>query len=198
MLADRRDLRHELYRLASRQGGHFTAGQAKKIGYSYQAQFHHARVGNWDRVDRGLYRLAEWIPGPLEDLARWTLWSKGRAVISHESALAVHDLGEFESSRVHLTVPPKFTMRDAALTLHLQDLPETDVEDRTGFKVTNPVRSIIDVATQLPDTDQLARAIDEALERGLATSRALRTRSEMVDVRAALHIERALQQAETP
>ena len=42
----------------------------------------------------------------------------GLGVVSHESALGVHQIGEFEAARVHLTVPPSFTMTDPALAIH--------------------------------------------------------------------------------
>ncbi|MGQ0744995.1 MAG: type IV toxin-antitoxin system AbiEi family antitoxin domain-containing protein [Acidimicrobiales bacterium] len=192
MPVNRRELRRRLFALAAEQAGYFTAAQARSIGYSYQAQAHHVGAGNWLRIDRGLFRLAEWIPDIHDDLARWALWSKGRAVVSHETALAVHSVGEFESPRVNLTVPPGFTMRDRAVKLHRADLPPMDVVQRTGFRVTNPVRSIVDVASLAPDEEQLSRTIAEAEERGLVTIRSLRTRAESVDFRAALYIERAL------
>jgi predicted transcriptional regulator of viral defense system len=105
MVADRRELRRQLFAAAAQQGGYFTAAQAKAVGYSYQAQAHHITAGNWRRVGRGLFRLAEWAPQPHDDLFRWLLWSRRQGVISHESALSVHGLGEFESPRTHLTVP---------------------------------------------------------------------------------------------
>jgi predicted transcriptional regulator of viral defense system len=192
MPVDRRELRRRLFALAAEQAGYFTAAQAKAVGYSYQAQAHHRAAGNWHVIDRGIFRLAEWIPDIHDDLARWTLWSRGRGTVSYESALAVHEVGEFESPRVNLTVPRGFTMRDDAVVLHFADLPDADVLDRVGFRVTTPLRSIIDVASLAPDDEQLARAIDDAVRAGLVTERRLRARSETVDVRAALHIERAL------
>lgn len=139
-----------------------------------------------------MFRLVEWIPDLHDDLARWTLWSKGRAVISHETALDVHGIGEFESPRIHLTVPRGFRMRDGALLLHFGDLPQEDVEQRRGFALTTVLRSLIDIATIGADGDQLAHAIEEAITRGVVTHRQLRARSEAIDPRAALRIERAL------
>lgn len=192
MPVDRRDLRRRLFALASTQGGYFSAAQAKEIGYSYPAQAHHASAGNWTRVDRGLFRLGEWVPGANDHLARWSLWSKGRAVVSHETALGVHDVGEFDSPKIHLTVPPGFTMRDEALTLHFAQLSPSDTIEMAGFRVTTALRTLIDVAATEPDDEQLSRAIQEAERRGLVTPRQLRARSELVDPRAALLIERAL------
>lgn len=196
MPVDRRDLRRRLFNLASEQAGYFTAGQAKDVGYSYQAQAHHVAAGNWMRIERGLFRLTEWLPDVHDDLVRWSLWSRGRGVVSHETALAVYDIGEFESARVHLTVPPEFTIRDDAVALHRGELAVDDMQERTGFRVTTLTRSLIDVAATAPDEDQLARAIDDARKRGLLVARLLRSRAEAVDPRAALYLERALRRAE--
>lgn len=198
MPTDRRDLRRQLFELAAQQGGYFTAAQAKSLGYSHQAQAHHVGAGNWWRVDRGLFHLVEWVPGVHDELARWTLWSRGRAIVSHESAMAVHDIGEFESRYVHLTVPPGFTMRDEAVALHYAKLPADDVVARSGYRVTTPLRTLIDIAANTADEDQLARAIGDARRAGLVTTRRLRSHAETLDPRAALYIERAIQQAETP
>lgn len=196
MPTDRRDLRRRMFNLACEQAGYFTAAQAKEVGYSYQAQAHHVAAGNWLRIQRGLFRLAEWIPDVHDDLVRWSLWSRGRGVISHETALGVHGIGEFESARVHLTVPSDFTKRDDAVVLHHAALNADDVQDRTGFRVTTPARSLIDIAATAPDEDQLSRAVADARKRGLVSVRSLRTRAESVDARAALYLERAINRDE--
>lgn len=192
MPVDRRDLRRRLFTVAAEQGGYFTAAQAKNLGYSYQAQAHHVRACNWHRVDRGLFRLAEWVPEIHDDLRCWTLWSKNQAVVSHETALSVHGAGELESARVHLTVPPGFSRDDDAVVLHHSDLPDTDVLDQAGFRITTAARSLADVAAAGADEDQLDRAITDATEAGLTTLRQIRSRAEVVDARGALRIERAI------
>jgi predicted transcriptional regulator of viral defense system len=189
---DRRDLRRRLFALAAEQAGYFSAAQAHELGYSYSAQAYHVRARNWIRVDRGLFRLAEWVPDLHDDLARWTLWAKGRAVISHDTALGVYGIGEFESPRIHLTAPRGFRMRDSKVVLHFGDLPPEDVEHRRGFALTTALRSLIDVAAVGAEGDQLVHAIEEALAAGVVTRRQLRARSEAIDPRAALRIERAL------
>jgi len=198
MPQDRRNLRRQIFAKAAAQGGYFSAAQAREAGYSYQAQAHHVRAGNWIRIDRGLFRLTEWIPEQYDDLRRWTLWSRGQGIVSHQSALSVHGIGEFESPRIHLTVPPAFTREDAALSLHHALLDDEDIDEQKGFAITTPLRSIIDLAAGAPDEEQLARAIDEAAERGLVTLRQLRRRSEQADPRAALYIERSIQRSEAP
>jgi len=189
---DRRELRRRLLALAARQSGLFTAAQALAAGYSYPAQRYHADRGNWLRIDRGLYRLPEWPAGPHEDLVRWTLWSRDQGVISHETALALHDLGDVNPSRVHLTVPPTFRARDPGVVLHKGVIPAEDLEEREGYRITTPVRSLLDVAGTDIEIDHLARAVEAALNRGLTTKRALRARADASEPRAALRIERAL------
>lgn len=195
MAVDRRDLRKALFAIASEQAGYFSAAQAKAVGYSYQAQAHHVTAGNWTRFERGIFRLTEWLPQPHDELARWVLWSRGQGVISHETALSVHGVGEFESGRVHLSVPQGFTSRDDALLLHVAELDDTDVEQRPGYRLTTVERSLIDLAGTGAEEDQLARAITEAADAGLIILRRLRSRAETIDLRAALQIERALAQA---
>ena len=177
MLVDRQDLRRRLTALAATQSGYFTAGQALKIGYSYPNQKFHADRGNWMRVDRGVFRLPQWPTSPHDDLVRWNIWALGRGVVSHESALTVHGVGELDPVRVHLTVPPRFSKSDPSVMLHRATLDGSDVEDRDGFRVTTLLRSIIDVATTGADLDQLARAIGEARDVGLVTARRLRERA---------------------
>lgn len=192
MRADRRDLRRRLVAIAGTQGGYFTAAQAKAAGYSYQAQAYHREADNWEQIDRATYRLPEWPLGMHDDLIRWTLWSGFRAVVSYETALATHGIGEFEAPHVHMTVPPGFRKDHDHLVLHKANLPEQDVEVREGYRITGPMRSLIDVASLAPDNDQLARAIEEALDRGTFTLRRLRIEAERVSTRGALFIERAL------
>ena len=195
MPIDRQDLRRRLAALAATQSGYFTAAQALKIGHAYPNQKFHVDRGNWIRVDRGIFRLPEWPIGPHDDLVRWSLWALGKAVVSHETALSVGGIGEFESSRVHLTVPPKFSKSDPFVVIHRETLDDRDVEQREGFRVTTVLRSLIDVDAANADLDQLARAISEAREAGVVTPRRLRERAEGVDVRAALRIEQALSKA---
>ncbi len=89
-------------------------------------------------------------------------------------------------------------MRNHAVELHYAELPANDISEHSGYRVTTPLRTIIDIAANAPDEDHLARAIDDARRTGLVTNRRLRSRAEALDPRAALYIERAIQQAETP
>ena len=179
--------------MAAAQSGHFTAAQALSVGYSYQAQKFHADRGNWLRVNRGVYRLPEWPVGEHDDLVRWSLWSKDRAVVSYETALALHDLGDANPAVVHLTVPPSFRSRaPEGIRLHRAELPDGDVWQYEGFRLTTPLRTLLDLSAGTLDLDQLVDAIKRTTQRELAVPTALISRAEELGPRAALRIERAL------
>lgn len=192
---DRQVRRRRMYDIARTQGGYFTAAQALDVGYPYQAQTYHVDRGNWQRVDRGLFRLPEWPISEHDDLIRWSQWSHSQGVVSHETALSVHDLGDVNPARVHLTVPPGFRKRAEGVVLHHGEVPEADVQQREGFRVTAPLRSVLDVATGDLDLDQFATVVAEALQRGLFTRRMLLARADDFGDRAALRIERTILRA---
>lgn len=192
MPADPAELRRALNEIALRQAGYFTAAQARYAGYSPQAQKYHVDRGSWTRVDRGLFRIPGW-PSREEDVyVRWRLWSGGRAVVSHESALVLHELADVNPPRLHLTMPPGFHGRDPALVIHAMTLPKEDVEERVGYEITTVERALLDVAGGQVSQEQLDTAVAEALDRGLVLARRLRSRSDTFGNLAALRIERAL------
>lgn len=195
MLRDRADSRAALWRVAAAQRGYFTAAQALDAGYTYQAQRYHAQHGNWLAVDRALYRFREFADLPDEgdeQLARWALWSRGRAVVSHATALAAHDLGTANPSRIHLTVPRDFRQKSDTVILHRTDLAESEIEDRMGYRVTTPLRALVECAEDGGDQDVFDGAVAEALERGVVTRRKLMHAAQLLGPRAELGVERAL------
>lgn len=198
MNGPRRNLRLALQGLAFGQAGYFTAAQAVDLGYSYQAQKYHVDSGNWLRVDRGLFRLPDWPPAPEDQWVRWTLWSHGRGVVSHDSAALVHDLAELDPRRVHLSVHFEFRAVDPAVVTHPTELLTKDVLDHGAWRVTTPLRTLLDLARGDTTQEQVTAAVGAALEQGLTTVQRIRTRSDEAGDRAALRIERALGAAAKP
>lgn len=193
MPGPRQDLRQRLNALAFAQAGYFTAAQAKGVGYTYQAQKYHADHGNWVRVDRGLFRLPGWPSTPADTFARWTVWSDGQGVISHESALSVHDLSDANPALVHLTVPGDFRAERDGVVLTHAELPDRDIEDRGSWRVTSLERTLLDVAAGDLSQETVDSAVSEAIERGRVTRRRLLRRSADAPARTALRLERALE-----
>jgi predicted transcriptional regulator of viral defense system len=189
MKRDSQDNARALYQVAAAQGGYFTAAQARQAGYAYSQQYFHVSRGNWLKIDRGLFRLRDFPPAEREDLIRWSLWSRNQkgvpqAVVSHDTALTVHDLSDVMPARVHLTVPPGFRKKvSPGCVLHKATLAPEDVESRTGYRVTTPLRTLLDVSGSPLSQEHLNKAVRDALERGLVHRRLLETASCTPDAR---------------
>ena len=192
MEGDRQRRRQALYRLAAGQAGFFTAAQALDLGYSYQAQKYHVDHGNWSRVDRGIFRIPEWPSSVNDSLVRWVLWSKDRAVVSHDSAAVVHNLGLLNPAKVHLTVPPGFRMDDPVLDLHHRQLPDADVMLLDGVVVTTVLRTVLDVIDSQFDEELVASVVDDALDKGAISERQLRRRLDELDGAARARADRVV------
>jgi predicted transcriptional regulator of viral defense system len=173
MKRDPKETERSLWAIASNQGGYFTARQALSVGYTYRQHHFHRERGNWLSIDHGLFRLREYPNSPREDFIRWSMWSRDqrgniKAVVSHESALDFHDLGEVMPAKLHITVPKNFRKKAPdACVLHYKDLSDEDVESHEGFLVTTPLRTIKDVAEGDLSPEYLTKALHDAVNRGI-------------------------------
>jgi predicted transcriptional regulator of viral defense system len=164
----------KLWALAQGQGGYFTAKQAAEIGYSYPHLDYHVGTGNFERAGHGVYRLPEIPLSEHDDLVKLSFWSRDRddhlqAIASHDTALAVHGLSDLLPSKIHLTVPLKFrkTAPDNTV-LHRGVVEPADIELRAGFNLTNPLRTLVDIAAdERISEEHLRKAVAEALDRGV-------------------------------
>lgn len=174
---DQKSALRSLTTIAVSQGGYFTARQAEEAGYGFPHLNYHMKMGNFERVGRGLYRIPTIPYSEHDDLLRLCFWSRGKndkpqAVISHQMALALHDLAEFIPTRIHLIVPKSFRRRAPnGCTLHKATLEKADTQEAGAIRVTKPLRTLQDLAgdAAMP-TEQFDRAVEEAVQRGLIKS----------------------------
>lgn len=166
--------------VAGSQGGYFTAKQAAAVGYGYPHLSYHLHAGNFVRAGHGIYRLSTAPSSEHDDMVRLSLWSRDRhdqpqAVISHASALFLHQLGDMLPQRIHITVPPSFRKRPPKkCTLHKAWLEERDIERREGYSITAPLRTLLDAADDATlAEEQIIRAVKDSLDRGLIRMTAL-------------------------
>jgi predicted transcriptional regulator of viral defense system len=167
-----------LFRIASSQGGYFTALQARHAGFSNKNHRYHVRAGNWIREWRGIYRLSRF---PLQEDAQyslWGVWSQNRrgtpqGVYSHETALALFELSDLQPEKLHLTVPRGYRRHGTipkVLHLHHANIKGSEYEERMGYRVTKPFRTIADIVragTISPEF--IKQAVQQALDRGNLT-----------------------------
>ncbi len=184
MAQSHREASHRLYEMAEAQQGFFTTKQAKAAGFAENTHPYHVQVGNWVREHRGIYRLAQYPQADRPDLVLWSLWSRNRnqeteGVYSHQTALSLHDLSDLNPSQLHMTVPTQFRRNSeipGILVLHFADLPAVDVEEGPGFKVTRPLRTILDLMeADTVEHSFIRQAVRQALQRGLITRQQIRT-----------------------
>ena len=191
-----------LFELAAAQAGHFTAAQARELGFSPRSLLHHIAAGHVERVSRGLYRLVGVPAGPHDDaVAAWLRFAERRAVVSHDTALALYDLAPFRSYAIHLTLPREHRPRNAqpatGVELHTTTVPlrRDEVAKRFGVEITSPARTITDVADIGVDPSVVIEATARALATGLVTSGELRGAVKRRSARVRRLVERAIQEA---
>lgn len=196
------DVDHDaLYRQAESQAGYFTARQAVDVGMDRSTLRHHVRPGGrYERIRPGLFRMRHFPSSPYEHvMAAWLPLRDAGAVVSHESALELHDLSDVIPDAVHLTVPrsERGLRRREGVRLHTAHRPPTRKEVRriAGLPVTDPARSIVDSLEAGAQPEQIELAVRQALERGLTTPRRLRGTAASRSERVRKFIERDLEKA---
>jgi predicted transcriptional regulator of viral defense system len=160
-----------LFESASPQEGYFSLAQARAAGCSPQLLQYYARSGRVKRVGRGIYRLVHFPPGEHEELVAAWLWTGQVGVVSHESALALHELSDALPARIHMTVPATWRKRrlrtPKGVVLHTDDV---DAAHQTWFgsvPVTSVRKTLRDCAADGVSPDLLRQATQQALRRGL-------------------------------
>ena len=132
----KKDKESSLIELSINQGGYFTAHQALKLGYSYRAQSYYLETGYWVKEDRALYRV-NFLPYQKDDeLIKAYFWTRDKndipqAVISHESAAMVHNIGEIIPKEIHLTVPKSFRKKPQnKYKLYKANIAKSEIENK--------------------------------------------------------------------
>jgi len=190
-----------LFELAAGQAGHFTAAQARDLGYSARSLVHHVAAAHVERVSRGFYRLVGVPVGPHEDIiAAWLRLEPRGAVVSHDTALALYELAPSRSYEIHLTLPRKSrprTPHTAAVALHTTTVPlrRDEMTNRFGVQLTSAARTIADVADIGADPSVVIEATGRAVATGLVSPKELRAAVRRRSARVRQLVERALREA---
>lgn len=173
-----------LFELATGQEGYFTVQQAAELGYSLQLLSHYRRTGRLLRAHHGIYRIVHFPAGDHEDLAVAWLWSERLGVISHETALALHDLSDLLPNKIYLSLPLAARARRRKpppnMMIRYADVPITDRSWIVSVPATTPKRTLIDCAMAGLEPEFLHQAAKQALRRGMVA------REDLVEVERAL------------
>ncbi|HEX8319625.1 type IV toxin-antitoxin system AbiEi family antitoxin domain-containing protein [Longimicrobium sp.] len=160
-----------VYELAVENFGYFTIEQATEANVSRKALNAMTRRGTLERVSTGLYRVPAIPLSPFSEYMEASLWPRGlQAIISHDSALVLHQLSDVNPARIHITVPKRHRIQRAVPKLynvHRADLDAGDVGFVEGIPVTTPVRTIVDCHRAHLGAALVEQAIEDGIRRGV-------------------------------
>ena len=92
-------------------------------------------------------------------------------VYSHETALSIHNLSDAMPAKLHMTIPKGFRRVSPipkALILHYGEIGPSDIEERKGYRVTKPLRTILDLLAEEGAASEIIRqAFLQGVTRGL-------------------------------
>lgn len=162
-----------------RQGGVFTAEQARRFGHTEGEiqRLRARRPGVLVSVRRGVYawketyHCADAAARHMLDVAALAHRLRTPAVLSHESA-ATHlglELLDAQLQEVHVTRREEVrARREAGVQHHIAELPEGDVLDGPyGFGVTTIARTAVDLARAARRLECAVAACDSAMRAGV-------------------------------
>ncbi len=158
--------------LARRQHGAVTVAQLVAAGLGRHAIAFRLSKGWLRRLHHGVY-----LVGPLEaplthPMAAVLAYGAG-ALLSHSSAAVLRCLRTAPDGTIHVTVVGRdVRSRDGVIAHSVGHLHPSDATRHHGIPVTSPARTLLDIATQLPQRD-LNRAADEARVHHLVTDHSI-------------------------
>ncbi|MBA3906828.1 MAG: type IV toxin-antitoxin system AbiEi family antitoxin domain-containing protein [Pseudonocardiales bacterium] len=165
-----------LVELSAHNGGVFTRRQALTCGYPPSEVRLLLKAGLWVQLRQGIYvdHLLYDVAAPAEravlDIAAARLTVGAPTVGSHASAATAYGLPLLSSSPV--TLSSRLGCRRGALSDPIDVIAAPIVADHLwslrGVPVTNPARTLVDLADSLPLADAVV-AMDDALRRRLVT-----------------------------
>ena len=149
-------------RLGRRQHGVIAQRQLEALGFTRSAIAHRRRTGRLHLVTRGVYSVGT---RSLTPKGRWTaavLACGETACLSHRSASALYGVCEERYGVIEISVRGTAEPRREGLRVRTRpSLPSQDVGALDRIPVTSPVRTFVDLSTDL-STKLLARAVNEA------------------------------------
>lgn len=156
--------------VANGQYGYVTAEDARELGIDpgQLRLMNHRQV--LDRLSVGLYRFPSVPTTPLDQYMEATLWPRVPTVLSHETALDLHDVCDVNPARVHLTVPPDYRLRrdlPAMYQLHPRHLDALDITGHEGIPIVTVRRAILDGIEAGLGGHLIDQAVTTAQRRGL-------------------------------
>jgi predicted transcriptional regulator of viral defense system len=163
---------NQVLELARDQHGFVRAADLREIGLDPKRLNDYWRRGLADHVGHGVYRINLVPPGEWDEFMQAAMWPDGRGVLSHETALDLHELCDVNPNHIDVTVPKDYRTHrrvPATYRLHRSDLPNGDVSSVDGVPVVAPERAIADGIEAGLRSSLIEQAIDTAEREAMIT-----------------------------
>lgn len=171
-----------LLEVATDHYGLVTPDDARELGIDPQRLVVMADRGVIERADRGIYRFPTIPHTPLDQLMQATLWPRRRGVLSHATALDLHELCDVNPAQIDITIPRSMRLRrevPALYVLHRRDLQSEEQTLHEGIPVVSPLRAILDGIEAHLRGGLVEQAIDTARRHGVLRKDQLATIKEL-------------------
>lgn len=158
----------EAWRWAARQHGVIRRDQAAQLGLTTRQIDYRVLQGFWTALLPGVYRV-EGAPDTWHQrLKAASLWAARDFAISHRAAAALHHFPRFPEGCVELSLTRHAGQPQGVVIHQVDSLSPKELTSIHGLCVTNPARTLLDLAADTDEADVRA-SVDYALTRKLTT-----------------------------
>jgi very-short-patch-repair endonuclease len=151
-----------------------TRRDLEALGFSAEAVDHRVETGRLHQISRAVYAVGR---PELTPHGRWmaaVLACGDGAALSHRSAAQLWGIEYEEGQRIDVSIRRRSRLERPGIVVHARpSLPRRSVVRRFGIPVTDPVQTLIDLATELKIL-RLERAVNEADKLDLVDPETLR------------------------
>jgi predicted transcriptional regulator of viral defense system len=165
-------IQRELWEIAVDQYGYVTSKDARGLGINPVELGKLAARGQIEHVSYGVYRFAQLPIAPLDSYMLATLWANGHGVLSHDTALDLHDLCDINPSKLHITVPGRRPERRGGelYVVHSGPLADDEVTWHEGIRIVTIAKAIEQGIGSGVSSHLLTQALLTARDRGATTA----------------------------
>jgi hypothetical protein len=153
--------------------GYLTRADARAAGASdpvFDALLSEHKI---ERIASDVFRLTHFARSDHEELVTLWLQTDRQGVLSHDTALLLHELSDINPRRRHITVPPGWAPGDRKLdsnvVLHYGHVAEDEKRWLGPVPYTAPLRTLRDCIASHLSPDLIDQAIADGLRRGMFT-----------------------------
>jgi predicted transcriptional regulator of viral defense system len=164
-------IQRELWDVAVDQYGYVTSKDAHRLGINIVELGKLAARRQLEHISYGVYRFPQLPVTPLDSYMLATLWANGRGVLSHDTALDLHDLCDINPSKLHITVPGRPPERKGGeqYVVHSEALADDETTWHEAIPIVTVAKAIAQCIASGVSSHLLTQALRTARGRGAIT-----------------------------